>query len=257
MVSAAGKSAVRALDLIEQLDVARQPLRLKDFVEATGAPTSSVAELLKGLSEAGYLAFDAASRTYLPTQRVAALGNWVPTVLLQGGEVARTMQRINDACGEMVFLGTANDLHVQYCEVVRSTHPIQLVAEAGAKRWLARSGLGWVLLAAENDTTIERIYRRSVLASAFERKAWTLDQLMERIGAARRDGIVLSRDTVHAGGSVIANLLPTTWCGRRLAIGVAGPTERVCQAESRLRSMMQDEIGRLARRLRRDEPASA
>lgn len=224
-------------------------MRLKDFVERTGAPSSSVAELLKSLSKAGYLAFDAATRSYLPTHRVAALGSWVPSALLEGGEVARSMRHLNEACGEMILLGTANDLYVQYCEVIRSTHPIQLVAEIGDQRWLVKSGMGWALLSPESDQMIERIYRRSVQVRAFDRQAWSLDQVMREVATVRNDGIVLSRDTVHHGGSVIAMLLPTSWYGRRISIGIAGPTERVHRDEDFLRVLLQSEIAQLEQRV--------
>lgn len=247
-------SAVRALELLEMLDEAQRPMRLKDFVERTGAPSSSVAELLKSLSKAGYLAFETATRSYLPTQRVAALGSWVPSTLLDGGEVARAMRRLNEACGEMILLGTANDLFVQYCEVTRSTHPIQLVAEAGDQRWLTKSGMGWALLAPESDHAIERIYRRSVQARAFDRHVWKLDQVMKEVAAMRSEGMVLSRNTVHHGGSVIATLLPTSWHGRHISLGIAGPTERIDRDEGSLRRLLQDEIAQFGRRMQMRRP---
>src|ERR1700760_3124170 len=87
------KSARRVFDILELFRARQCPLRLKDVVDALGMPTSSTAALLKTMAQMNYLSFESASRAYLPTLRLAQLGNWVTPASYEGGPIQEAVRR--------------------------------------------------------------------------------------------------------------------------------------------------------------------
>ena len=75
------KSAARTLEVFELFSERRCPLRLHDIHSALDYPQSSTTNLLKSMVMLGYLSYSRVTRTYLPTNRVALLGNWLPSFL--------------------------------------------------------------------------------------------------------------------------------------------------------------------------------
>ncbi|WAH61971.1 IclR family transcriptional regulator (plasmid) [Pseudomonas silvicola] len=53
------RGVARVIDIFRQLHIARQPMAMRDLIDATGAPRSSVYELVSLLSEAGLVELDA------------------------------------------------------------------------------------------------------------------------------------------------------------------------------------------------------
>ncbi len=81
MPSSVIKSARRVFEVLEYFDDVRRPASLHDIVSHFGYPLSSGYSLLKSIVAMGYLDYDKASRTYMPTMRVATLGHWVQDAL--------------------------------------------------------------------------------------------------------------------------------------------------------------------------------
>ena len=68
------KSARRVMEILELFDQVRRPMSLKEVCDRLGLAPSSGIALLKSLVFVGYLEFDKASRTYLPTLFVNIVG---------------------------------------------------------------------------------------------------------------------------------------------------------------------------------------
>lgn len=245
VLKGSGRAEIRAFKVMELLDLSRAPLRLRDFVQALQTPTSSMAELLKSMTEAGYLAFDIHTRSYMPTRRVASLAAWVPDTWLRRAEVMEAMQRLSRRCGELIFLGVASDIYVHYTETLPSTLPIRMVVEPDAKRLLVQSGMGWALLSALPDATVEKIYMRTAQLRQVDRREWPLQEVLQRIEAVRTNGFIYSRDTVYRGAGVIAARLPLVQHDRHMALGIAGPTQRLDENKDVLIRMLRSEAGGL------------
>lgn len=229
---------IRAFRVLELLDSKRMPLRLKDFTDALQSPTSSTAELLKNMAEAGYLAFDVRTRSYMPTSRVAQLGAWVPDAWPRREDMMEAMGVLSRKCGELIFLGVASDIYVHYTETLQSTLTIRMVVEPHAKRLLVQSGMGWALLADEPDAVIEKIHALTVHRSEVDRRKWPLAKVLEQVQRVRDKGYVYSRSTVFDGAGVIAAPLPLKQHGRSMALGIAGPTSRLDDAEAYLSRLL-------------------
>ncbi|RYZ13223.1 MAG: transcriptional regulator [Comamonadaceae bacterium] len=227
MADGAIKTARRVFEILEHFEEVRRPLGLKEIVSRFGYPVSSASVILKSMVVLGYLEYNRDSRSYIPTMRMATLGNWVQETLFGDGAVVELMHHMAAATSETITIGTQSDLFAQYIHVVPSVLPIQFVIKPGDVRSLAVSGMGWLLLSSRPDAAIEGLLRRIAREEKDRARRVTLPDLMERIEQIRSDGYMCSRHTVVRGGGVIGMLLPTRPHGRVLAIGVNGPVDRL------------------------------
>ena len=239
------KSARRVFDILEVFRERQCPLRLKDVVDALGMPTSSAAALLKTMTQMNYLSFESTSRAYLPTLRLSQLGNWVTEANYEGGPIQEAFRRIGRKLGETILLGTVTDIYVEIVDILRANQPLQYYTKVGTKVLLVHSGLGWPLLSGLTDGEIARIYRRTARLKKMERGISSLDRLNTGVDQVRRDGYCLSRGMVTRGVGVVGTMVPTPPNHRKLAIGVAGPQERIEKNLTRILAAIRAENARL------------
>ncbi len=239
------KSARRVFDILELFRARQCPLRLKDVVDALGMPTSSAAALLKTMAQMNYLSFESASRAYLPTPRLAQLGGWVTAANYEGGPIQEAVRRVGRKLGETILLGTATDIYVEIVDILRARQPLQYYTTVGTRVLLVHSGLGWPLLSGLADEEIERIYRRTLRLKKIERGVTSLQRLRRGIDLVRRDGYCFSRGMVTRGVGVVGMMVPTPANHRRLAIGVAGPQERIEKNLTKILAAIRVETARL------------
>jgi IclR family transcriptional regulator, KDG regulon repressor len=214
-------------------------------VDSLGMPTSSAAALLKTMAQMNYLSFESTSRAYLPTLRLSQLGGWVTAANYEGGPIQDAVRRIGRKVGETILLGTPTDIYVEIVDILRARQPLQYYTVVGTRVLLAHSGLGWPLLSALPDGEIAKIYRRTVRQRKIERGVSSLNRLKSGIAQVRRDGYCLSRGMVTRGVGVIGMIVPTPASHRRLAIGVAGPQERIEKNLTKIVAAIRAENARL------------
>jgi DNA-binding IclR family transcriptional regulator len=221
------KSARRVFDILELFRERQCPLRLKDVVDALDMPTSSAAALLKTMAQMNYLSFESASRAYLPTPRLSQLGDWVTPASYEGGPIQEAFRRIGRKLGETILLGTLTDIYVEIVDILRAREPLQYVTHVGSRVLLVHSGLGWPLLSELRDEEVARIYRRTVRQNKIDRGIASLNRLKNGVEQVRRDGYCMSHGMVTRGVGVVGMMVPTPAGHRPLAIGIAGPQERI------------------------------
>ena len=244
MADAAVKSAKRALEILEVFNRHRRPLALKEVLDETGYPTSSGSALMKSLVALGYLDYDRERRTYFPTMRIAVLGAWVPGALFGEGPLLAALEDLHGKTGETVILAVQSDLHAQYVHLVHSEEPLQFRVPPGARRPLARSGLGLVLLSAKPDAEIERLRRR--INASGDGGQQSRDELMARVNEVRARGYAFSKNAISQGVGIIGAALPKGPFGRVFAVGVAGYVPRLEDKEDQIVSELRTMIRWLA-----------
>lgn len=235
-------SILRAFEILEKFRQVRRPLSLNNLVREFGYPTSTIADILKTLSHAGYISFDSASRTYFPTTRLGELGDWIKDEVLSPGYPTEMparplaiLQNLRRTTGLTALLGVQNDLEVLYLAVLESAHAIDVMTSGRrTHRPLIRSGVGCALLSLEGDDFIERIYRRSIARGMCDVRELPLRDLMARVESCRRDGFVFVRDFVNPRAAIVAMPVSILYHGRRGAVAIGGPTE---QLEARIGSI--------------------
>jgi len=240
------KSARRVFDILELFRERQCPLRLKDVTDSLVMPTSSAAALLKTMTQMNYLSFESTSRAYLPTLRLSQLGSWVTSANYESGPIQEAVRRIGRKVGETILLGTVTDIYVEIVDILRARQPLQYYTRVGTRVLLVHSGVGWPLLSELTDAEVARIYRRTTWLKKIERGVSSLVRLNAGVAQVRRDGYCLSRGMVTRGVGVVGMMLQTPPHHRRLAIGVAGPQERIEKNLTRILAAIRAETARLA-----------
>ncbi len=247
MINTPIKTSQRVFEILEAFEDTQRPMALKEFVDVLGYPASSASALLKSLVALGYLDYDRLSRTYMPTMRVASLGNWVHSALFGEGEVLTLMQGLSEACGETITLAVQSDLFVQYVYLIPSRLPIWYSIPIGMTRPIAQSGIGWLMLGLRSDEDIDLIVRRVNFREQLASKRISLDTLLPEIQKGRRNGFIISEHTLEHGAGSIAMLLPEKRFGRVFAIGVHGPVERLDAKRNDILEQLRSGIALLSR----------
>lgn len=213
-------------------------MRLKHIVEELGYPTSSVAVLLKCMTNLGYLHFDERTRHYALTGRLATLTGWVQASSFESGVLEEVLRGLQKETGELVVLAAENGLHIEYIRTYRSPGDgVQLYIAPGTKRVLIQSGAGWLFLRKKSVREVTEIYRETIEAGLLTEAEYTLARLLERLEQARGQDVVFAsahesvRPTAHWEGGLISMEIPVLAGSPKLAICIGGPAKRL---ESRL-----------------------
>jgi DNA-binding IclR family transcriptional regulator len=237
------KSAGRVLQILEYFDEAQRPVNVVEIAEMLKLPQSSTSALLRSLVAMGYLYFDRMARTYMPSCRVALLGNWVNHPMFMGGVALQCMEDLQRKTGDAVVLALRNGIWAQYIHVMQATSMARLQVTRGALRPLAASGTGYALLATLPDTEVKKIAHR-INAEARSSAVARVDteQLLQAIAEVRRLGFAFTTDMVTPGGAVLAMALPVTDGGQALVVGLGGISEVLKKRRPELVATMRETI---------------
>lgn len=107
------KSAERTLALFELFSREQQPFTVGRIAQGLGMPQPSASMLLRNLHELGYLEYDAHSRTFTPSIRVALLGSWIDRRFGDAGAISVQLGALQRKIGFTAFIGIQNGAAAQ------------------------------------------------------------------------------------------------------------------------------------------------
>lgn len=226
------KSAARVIQIFEFFDTVRRECPVAEVADHFGWPHSSTSVLMRSLVSLGYLNYDSRRRTYLPSMRVALLGDWVHSAMLVHGRLADMLEQLNQETGETIVLAAQNGLHSQYLRVIQGTNTLRMHLQIGTLRPLFGSGTGRMLLTRMSTDAVVKLIRK-FNAGAGEHERIDADAQLALLAADRERGYAVSMNQVTPHATLIAMLLPAGPAERPLAIGVAGLTDRLVANEAR------------------------
>lgn len=220
------KSATRALAILEFFRDTRRPHSMSEIAVGLNCPRSSTTVLLKTLVKLGYLNYDRRSRNYFPTPKVTGLGEWVPTALFGSGRMIDAMNDLHAATGESVFLGTQNDVYLQYIQTRPSTHVLRFHIDEGTIRPITQSIAGLVLIAALPADKLENIVRRANIAITDPAERVDLADVTARIAEIRAQRYGYVENLPFEGGATLAMMLPVLVQGQPIVLALGGALAR-------------------------------
>ncbi|MCC6000871.1 MAG: helix-turn-helix domain-containing protein [Pararhodobacter sp.] len=229
MSSAQVKSAMRAFEVLEHFRLIQQPRTMSELSADLGYPLSSTTVLLKTLVTLGYLNYDRVRRVYFPTPKVTGLGDWVPRALFGSARLIDAMNDVHAQTQEGIFLGTRNDVYLQYLKTRQSIHALRFYIEEGTVRPITQSAAGWVLLSTMSDERIENMVRRANIATPDAASRVQVSEIFRRVAEVRRCGYGWAEGLPFSGGAAIAVLMPGTIMESPVTLGLGGVQERVRQ----------------------------
>jgi len=224
------RTATRALDVMELFGTSRKALRAVEIGNVLEITPSTTNQLLKTMVDSGHLVFDARSKTYLPSPRLAKFGGWVVEMYGAGGPLRELICQIQDQLDMVVTVSTPNDLFMQ---IIDSAIPEGKTAERGLRISLFGSTIGNACLSMLDGEEVARLaYRARIEPDDLER-------LQGGIAKIREDGFCHGPSM---GDSVwsIAVPLPRGGLPVPAVLGLAGPAGDV-------RSRVNELVGTLQR----------
>ncbi|BBK44202.1 hypothetical protein STVA_42220 [Allostella vacuolata] len=240
------KSAARVLAILEFFDEVQREARVSEVAERLAYPQSSTSVLLQSLTRLGYLDYDAASRTYLPTTRVALLGTWLDAGPVRDGSLVRMLQDLSGRTEGTVILAARNGIYAQYIHVIQSQASLRFHIPQGARRLLVWSATGTALLAEEADDAVAALVRRTNVEVPGPDGPIDVRAVRGNLESLRRAGYFFSQGLVTAGAGSIAMPLPgrVDRHHRPLAVAISGLLDRFRSDEARIAAMMREAIAR-------------
>lgn len=236
------KSASRTLEVLELFMEERRPLRLNEIYKALGYPQSSATNLLKSMVVMGYLNYNRANMTYLPTMRVSALGSWLPQAMYREGGLISLVDEVQRRTDETVGLVAQNDLYIQYIVLKTPDHEFKMAPNEGTMRLMADSSSGIALMSRMRQREVDKIYRYTRHYGLGGADLPSFETLMREVRWTREVGhaYVPKRPTPEV--SSIAMPLDACLYGTPLAIGVGGMADRIARAKQDILEIMEEAI---------------
>lgn len=229
MTSSVINSVRRVFAVLECFEDGAAPLSNKAIADRLGAPASSTLALLKSMVAVGYLTQDPTARTYLPSLRVALLGERI-SLALTGGVLLDLAREIHDLVGETVSLSEPSGLDMQVVHVIPGLHPLTVNVRASTIMPMFGSGIGVAALSARPGAEVERLAARAYAGggrAALPPRA----QSLERVRAARSVGHAIAHDIWAEGSSVVAWPIPMPMSAL-VVLAVVAPSERMARIEA-------------------------
>jgi DNA-binding IclR family transcriptional regulator len=216
------RSATRALDVLEYFGQVRRPLRAVEIARRLSLHPSTVNQLLKTMVESAHLAFDATTKTYLPSPRLTRFSRWMIDTYGSDERLRHLIAHVRSATGEMVTLTTPNDLFMQVIDYagLDVDHEGLDGTERGLRVSLFGSAIGAAYLSTLPRPELRRLAERARIPEVEH------DALLEWVACIRREGFA---DGPSAASTIwsLAVPLPDESFSVPLVLGLAGPIERV------------------------------
>lgn len=221
------KSAVRVLDIFEFFAARRRPATIQEVASELGYPHSSATTLLNSLRDRGYLGYDSASRTYMPTLKLVMLSQWMTDESSATGSLLALLGRLQAATNETAILGVREGPFVRYLQVLSSGEPIRMFIPAGSLRPLHRTASGIMLLSTLPPAAREAVLDESLAIESEAERSKLREQARSAIGQGERQKWWLSRGQMTAGAGVVAALLPPLRGMPAMTLAVGAPLDRL------------------------------
>ncbi len=236
------KSASRTLEVLELFMEERRPLRLNEVYRALCYPQSSATNLLKSMVMMGYLNYNRATMTYLPTLRVAALGSWLPSMMNREGGLVSLVDEVQRRTDETVGLVAQNDLYIQYIILKTPDHEYKMAPSEGTMRLMVDSSSGIALMSRMRQREIDKLYRYTKHYGLGGDALPSFEELMREVRWSHEVGHAYLPKRPTPELASIAMPLDIDLYGIPLALGVGGLVDRISRAKQDIIDVMTDAI---------------
>jgi DNA-binding IclR family transcriptional regulator len=219
------KQAAQVVELLELFARLGRPAALAEIAQQLGWPRSSAFKLLGTLVELGCLYEPRARGGYYPTPRWLELAQAVTRAQPLPPALDRVLHEITQRTGETAVLAAPAGAHAVFLQVVDSPHAIRYAATVGKRVPIHATATGRALL------SLYAPAERAALLSRIRYERYTEATLMSAAAVEADVAAATGRGWFESVGGFTPDLggvaLPLRLEGRRFAVLVAGPAERV------------------------------
>jgi len=250
--AASPQSVTRVIRLLEVLCASSEPVTLADLSRRLATPKSSLAALLRGLADEGFvIGTDGAWRL---GPGAFGLGSALTEARrrLQSSDLIRDgMRRLSAASGETVLLGVGDvqGESMTYVDLVESAHVVRYLVSIGDRRPFYATAGGRALLATCSaeavDSYLKRLSAQRLAPTTLVDRAG----LKAAIEAAREQGYAQTVDQAAEGVTGTAAVIRDAAGQVVGALVIAAPTARARDRLAELARMVVAEAALISRSL--------
>jgi len=238
------KSVARAFRVLELFRDLRRPMTAAQIQHALGLPQPSARVLLRELVDVGYLAYTMPARTYFPTARLYALGDWLGSSTEVHQPLIHLVNKLGALIGETATLSTATYGFVQILYVCRADHPLTLQVAPGMGGPLWRSAVGRTLLSLRGDEEVAEFFAGLEPRDA-PRTRRQRELIVGQLREIRSQGYFAGYDVLLKGVGALCLPVPSSMARVPLVLSVAGARERIRPRERAILRTMRTELREL------------
>lgn len=229
------KSAVRTIDLLEELARSPAPRSLGDLARVLPIPKSSLHGLLRTLERRGWVECDDTGLRFRLGVRAVNLASSYSVHDRDMRIMRAAMQAIWEETGETVQLARLVDGEIVYLAQLPARHPVRLVSTVGERLPAHATALGKALLSVRSEPELEELLRPP-LVPLTEKTLVEREPLQASLRAARETGVAWDEEEASPGLICAATVVPADGLPTH-AVSVSVPAFRL-SAELRARMPM-------------------
>ena len=225
------KSAFRALEILELLTAAPEPMSFSACQQKLGYPKASLHGLLRTMAAARWLSFDQAAKGYVLGVRVWEAGVAYAGMLPLEARARPFMTRLRDLTTETVQLAVLSDFDVLYIAKIDGEHLLRLDSAVGQRLEPHATGVGKVLLAGLPPEKLAAWMSGRRFARYTPNTIVEPGELLAELDLIRRQGHAADREERTLGAACIAIGVHNHLNGLEAAMSVSAPAVRFGEAE--------------------------
>lgn len=239
------RSVARVLDMLDVFLTTTDGLTLTEIAHRCGVPKSTAHGILQTMRARAYLSWDPETKAYSVGLRLISLARAAPILQMLQRHARAHLERLVADLHESALLLVYEGQRIVCVDKVDSPRPIRYSATIGERWPLYCTSAGKLYLARLSDDEVHTMLASELLTEFTVGTPTNIDQIMEDVRRARRDGMSVNREEIVAG---------VTGCGAPVhgpgdqviaALSVVGPTGRI---ESNIDAIVADVVNE-ARRL--------
>lgn len=224
------RSVRRALEIFEFLLQLDAPTTIGEIVSALQIPKSTAYELVRTLSDSGYLEPGRRGGGIYLGRKLFELGMAyrAQVDLLRDG--SQIVEELRNACGETVQLSVLENDMMLVLLKEEGSHPVRIISRVGSRVPVNWAASGRLLVSDLDDNALTTLLSKSVRQSPTGRATVEVDKFIQQVRKARKQGYCseLNETNEHAG-CVAAPVIDGA--GRCVAaISIVAPEHRLAKA---------------------------
>jgi IclR family acetate operon transcriptional repressor len=246
------QSVTRVIRILEALGASPGPMSLADLARALDAPKSSLAALLRGLAEEGFVAAADGAWRLGPGAFGLSSALLEARRRLQSSDLVRAgMRRLAERCGETVLFGVRDEdgQTLTYVDVIESRKTVRFIVPVGDRRPLYSTAGGRALLAAGAEAELRRYLDALKPAALTAQTETSKRRLAEIIGEVRKAGVAQTIEQTSEGVTGTAAVIRNAAGAAIGALIVAAPSLRLADRLAELKRLVREEAATISRSL--------
>ena len=238
----------RATAILWALERNPSGMSLGEIARLIELPRSTVQRIVDALDHEGLVIASAANKGVKlgPALRTLAAATRFEIADL----LHPTLETLAKETGETVDLAVANQDKVIFVDQVAGTHRLTAISAIGVSFPLHCSANGKAVLAALDDTDLERLKRRMTLKRQTPNTITNWSQLNSELATIRAGGVAYDREENSLGICAVAIALRSP-LGEIAAISIPVPAQRFSEKESQLTELLIEQRELLTQKLAR------